>query len=189
MPFLKCLYGRTLNLSTTSILYFYGKNVYPFIPEYKTTCFMFYKTPTQQTLTYSTMLAITETVSHLQPPSSDDPRVIHGACPRSHLSKGLVAPLVSRWRGREKKKAPLSRGFQWASTDSSRRKRNFRGCFWHHFMVELQLEPTNHRSRWCCTMLISDSFLSSHITTSTTTTNLRQKLTNRGGCSVVGNAE
>lgn len=108
MPFLKCLYGRTLNLSTTSILYFYGKNVYPFIPEYKTTCFMFYKTPTQQTLTYSTMLAITETVSHLQPPSSDDPRVIHGACPRSHLSKGLVAPLVSRWRGREKKK-PHSR--------------------------------------------------------------------------------
>lgn len=33
---------------------------------------------------------------HLQPPSPDDPRIIHGTCPQSHLWKALVTPVVSR---------------------------------------------------------------------------------------------
>lgn len=53
---------------------------------------------------------VTEICSHLQPPSSDDPRIIHGACPCSHLLEVSRGSFGFQVTGREReKKKPRSR--------------------------------------------------------------------------------
>lgn len=171
MPFLKFLYGRTLNSSTTSILCFYEKNVDPIILEYKTTCFMFYKTSTQQTLTCSSMLTmrqikfLTCSLRLRMIPESSMARVRVHTCRR--VSWHLWFPGDGGEKNKPHSRVVFSKPVRIVHDDSEILGEVFDIISWWNYSWNPLIF---YRSRRCCPLLIPDSFLSSQKTTPPTTT-------------------